>query len=121
MNDISKKIEAFKKLMNGKKRIEYIDPENEYKKLSEMLDGEIISTGSNRAGFINPFETEVDENDRKEIISNFKELLSQHYKFASKFKEKNISMSDIKEICVKNDFDITDEELLKIIYECKRM
>lgn len=95
-----------------------IDTENEYKKLTEMLCGEAI-TISNSGSFINPFEIEVNKDNREKIRSNFKDILSQHYKFANELKGQKLSLSDIKEICVKNDFVITDEELVKIIRECE--
>jgi len=112
------KIEVLNKVMSDKVVV-LVDSENEYVKLAEILGGNVITIANSDSCFINPFEVEVDNYNREEIISNFKQLLSQHYMFANRFKGRKLNLVDIKEFCLKSDFIITDEELLKIINECE--
>lgn len=86
---------------------------------AEDFDSDVITISNLNSSYINPFEIEDDNYSREEIISNFKEFLTQHYKFAKEYNEQKISLSDIQKMCVKNDFIIADEELLKIISECE--
>lgn len=68
---------------------------------------------------INPFELEQHEElNRKDILVKLKELYSLHSKFADEINGRKLTLEELKEICKRNNFVITDNELLEIIGKC---
>lgn len=97
-----------------------IDPEGEYTKLAEMLGCEVITINPDSGTVINPFEI-VDYNiTREETLDNLKEFLFEHYRVANILNLQRLSISDIKEICERNNLSINDDELLNIIAACEK-
>lgn len=66
---------------------------------------------------INPLEVE-EELNREEVIAKLKELYSLHSKFADESNYLKLTLEELKKICKRNNFDITDNELLEIMGKC---
>lgn len=85
-----------------------IDKKSEIK-LSEILNGEIVTIDTKNSGYLNPFE--IDEKpSRQEVLSRIKALTVIENKHG-----KIVNFDLIKEFANKNGFEITDDEINDIL------
>ncbi|HCC06762.1 MAG TPA: conjugal transfer protein [Clostridiales bacterium] len=89
-----------------------LDPENEYEKLIKFLGGQYFEIKSGQFSGINPFELEVEEDEKGQVVdiysklSEIRELLSM---FCQKFREQPLRGQEISAV----------EEAINILYANK--
>lgn len=88
------------------------------KKLIEEMGGEMIVLDPKNEGYFNPLDTVLggcEELSKEEVMAKLKALYSIHSKFADENFGQKLSFEELREICKKNNFVISDKELLEII------
>ena len=89
------------------KREEYTDLDL-IEKLEE-LGGKIIALDTASISYWNPFEIDIDKLPREEVLSQVKTIVETLKKV------ENVSYEFIKEIAIRNNFEITDNEIYNIL------